>query len=38
MATCLVTGGVVARRHDLTGARFVADSLADPRIAALLTG
>ena len=36
-AVVVAVPGGHSRRHDFTGARFVADSLADPRIAALLT-
>jgi HAD superfamily hydrolase (TIGR01509 family) len=37
-AVVVAVPGGHSRRHDFTGARLVADSLADPRIAALLTG
>ena len=36
-AVVVAVPGGHSRRHDFTGARFVAESLADPRIAALLT-
>ena len=37
-AVVVAVPGGHSRRHDFTGARLVADSLADPRIAGLLTG
>ena len=37
-AVVVAVPGAHSRRHDFTGARFVAESLADPRIAALLAG
>ena len=37
-AVAVAVPGGHSRRHDFTGARFVADSLADPRIEALLAG
>jgi HAD superfamily hydrolase (TIGR01509 family) len=36
-AVAVAVPGGHSRRHDFTGARFVAESLLDPRIAALLT-
>ena len=37
-AVAVAVPGGHSRRHDFTGARFIADSLADPRIEALLAG
>jgi len=37
-AVAVAVPGGHSRRHDFTGARFVADSLADPRIGGLLAG
>ena len=37
-AVVVAVPGGHSRRHDFTGARLIADSLADPRIAGLLTG
>jgi HAD superfamily hydrolase (TIGR01509 family) len=37
-AVAVAVPGGHSRRHDFTGARFVADSLADPRIRSLLAG
>jgi HAD superfamily hydrolase (TIGR01509 family) len=37
-AVAVAVPGGHSRRHDFTGARFIADSLADPRIQALLAG
>ena len=37
-AAVVAVPGAHSRRHDFTGARFVAETLADPRIAAMLAG
>jgi beta-phosphoglucomutase-like phosphatase (HAD superfamily) len=37
-AVAVAVPGGHSRRHDFSGARFIADSLADPRIKALLVG